>query len=852
MQPKAAHLSQRLTAILLLCLLLLQSCYQGPIITPQVPKPENNQEAEASVTSITTESSESESLEAKDLSWTETQETATVLEDFLQNIQALPLATNASSQGFITVADKPLEALDSLPTFTTSIRSHLQSPTIQSSTPIREEYLQDSRKTAAQNRTKFGHSLPSSINNTPVLPLNTQATGKRKGISTNVAKSNKPKLTAARDQQLAYRQKRAAQNRTKIGHGLSAKKDQADVLNTPLNWRSREGHILLELYEAQGCLRAKVADKFSSQLIDDLPVTVFPGISLSDLASYSAIKLQQYVHIQINKGHVLGQVISSQGGLSGGVKKHKKGKASKEEESSEEEEEEIEVAADNPEANNEGLVKELKLQAFQGKLDQSAKVIEAKENAYKKLQAESNTKLAQQEADFKKQLQEEKLAQETAYEKLQEESKTKLAQEMQLKGQLYEMIKASAPNGEAIVKALAKNSTKFQPNGDTFTEPDMIVLINHPGFQKLTQIALGGRKISDASLQILAPQLKGLTNLKELKLDNNQIGDVGMQALGQSLKGLTNLQSLWLQDNQIGDVGMQALGQSLKGLTNLQSLWLSHNQIGDVSMQALGQSLQGLRNLQILGLSHNQIGDAGMQDLLPNLKELTNLKSLGLGNNKIGDVGLQTFGQNLKGLTNLQRLDLNDNQIDDAGMQALAPNLKELTNLRYIYLHNNQIGGAGMRDFGQNLKYLTNVQCLWLNNNQMGEGVVLQALAQNLKDLMNLEELNLGSNQISDAGIKVLVENLKGLKKLKYLHLDNNQIGDVGMQALAPSFKGLTNWRYLYLENNQIGDEGVKVLGQHLQEVRLKCISLGKNNISTETKTLLKRQCRGIIWNFES
>jgi hypothetical protein len=87
---------------------------------------------------------------------------------------------------------------------------------------------------------------------------------------------------------------------------------------------------------------------------------------------------------------------------------------------------------------------------------------------------------------------------------------------------------------------------------------------------------------------------------------------------------------------------------------------------------------------------------------------------------------------------------------------------------------------------------------------------------------------------------------------LKYLHLDNNQIGDVGMQALAPSFKGLTNWRYLYLENNQIGDEGVKVLGQHLQEVRLKCISLGKNNISTETKTLLKRQCRGIIWNFES
>jgi TPR repeat protein/Ran GTPase-activating protein (RanGAP) involved in mRNA processing and transport len=343
MQPKPAHLSQRVTAILLLCLLLLQSCYQGAIIIPQVSKPESNQEDKGYVTSIATEPTESEGIEAKELSWTETQGTAAVSEDLPQSTQALALGTNASSQAPITVADKPLELLASLPTFTTTTSLRLQSPTIQSSTQIREEYLQESRKSAEQSRTNFGHSLPSPINNTPVFPLNTQATAKQIGSSTNVAKSNKPKLASGRDQQLGDRQKRAAQNRTKIGHSLSAKKDQAHVLNTPLNWRSREGHILLELYEAQGFLRARVADKFSSQLIDDLPATVFPGISLSELASYSAIKMQQYLHIQLSKAPVLGQVIFSQGGLSGGVKGHEKGKAVVEEESSESEEEEGEI-----------------------------------------------------------------------------------------------------------------------------------------------------------------------------------------------------------------------------------------------------------------------------------------------------------------------------------------------------------------------------------------------------------------------------------------------------------------------------------------------------------------------------
>jgi Leucine-rich repeat (LRR) protein len=965
MQPKPAHLSQRIIAILLLCLLLLQSCYQGPIITPQVPKPESNQEGKGYVSSIARESDESEDLEAKDMSWTESQGTAAVLEALPQNTQALGLATNVSSQAHITVADKPLDPLASLPNFTPNTRSHLQSPSIQSSTPIREEYLQDSRKTAAQNRTNIGHNLPSSINNTSVLLLNTQAIAKRKGSSTNVSKPNKPKLAPAIEQQLVHRKKRAAQNRTKSGHSLSVKKDQADVLNKPLNWRSREGHILLELYEAQGSLCARVADKFSSQLTYDLPVTVFPGISLSELASYSVIKLQQYLHIQLSKAPVLGQVIFSQGGLSGGVKGHKKGKAtdeeSKEEESSKEEETEIGVV-ENPivegdkylqlQAENEGLVKEV--QAYQEKLKQTIEALKEKEDeklaqeaynkelkkdsdkqevdfkklkeekviqetAYEKLQTayeklqeesnsklaqkkenferlaaemltqgmqlnESNSKLAQQEADFE-QLKAAKLAQETAYEAAYENlqdkldkqeatlkkllEKEKLAEEIQRisnlmqevacnQEKLDETIKVLAPHGEAIVNALTKyNGNSFWSNGNEFTEADMAVLVNHPGFQNLTQINLSNLKISELSLKILAPNLKWLKNLQFLYLNDNQIGDAGMQALAPNLKELTNLQSLELGNNQIGDAGVQAFGQNLKGLTNLQSLGLYNNQIGDAGVQALAPKLKALTKLQQLYLQNNQIGAAGMQALSQNLKELTNLQHLYLNHNQIGVAGIQALSENLKGLTNLLVLSLDNNQIGGICMQAFGQHLKELTNLNYLFLRNNQMGDADMQALAPNLKELTNLQQLGLDNNQIGD-VGMRALGQNLKELTKLQFLYLNDNQIGDVGMQALAPNLKKLTNLQQLNLNNNQIGDASMQALGENLKGLmkelTSLLSLYLENNQIGDIGAKVLAQHLQEVKgrggYNYIYLGKNNISTETQAWLKQQCPGMTWYF--
>jgi GTP-binding protein EngB required for normal cell division len=278
--------------------------------------------------------------------------------------------------------------------------------------------------------------------------------------------------------------------------------------------------------------------------------------------------------------------------------------------------------------------------------------------------------LAARQSESLKKLQEEKLAQEISYKKLQEESKGKVAKQEEKLAQetkqisevipklasnqekLDEAIKI-APHGKAIVKALLSNSTSFTSNGNKefeFTETDMAVLVNHPGFRKLTEFNLNNQELSAEILKILAPNLKGLTNLQNLYLNTNQIGDAGMQALAPNLEGLANLRSIWLNTNQIGDAGMQALAPTLKGLTNLRSLGLSNNQIGDAGMQALAPTLKGLTNLQALYLDRNQIeiGAVGMQALAPTLKGLWHLGSLSLSNNQISDAVAMVLGQHLQ------------------------------------------------------------------------------------------------------------------------------------------------------------------------------------------------------------
>jgi Leucine-rich repeat (LRR) protein len=308
-----------------------------------------------------------------------------------------------------------------------------------------------------------------------------------------------------------------------------------------------------------------------------------------------------------------------------------------------------------------------------------AQEVRSTENARREAEA-----LAASQSESLKKLQKEKLAlvQEIAYKKPQEESKAKLAKQEEKFSQetkpisevipkvasnqekLDEAIKV-APHGEAIVEALVSNSTQFGlwSDGKEFTETDMAVLVNHPGFQKLTKIYLNSKKINDASLKILAPNLKWLTYLQSLWLSNNPISYAGMQALAPNLKWLTNLQTLDLSDNQIGDAGMQALAQNLKGLTNLTELALHNNQIGDAGMQDLGPNLKGLTNLQRLYLHNNQIGDAGMQALAPNLKWLTNLQRLYLHNNQIGDAGAKVLGQHLQEVKGKSNYYLRGNRI---------------------------------------------------------------------------------------------------------------------------------------------------------------------------------------------
>jgi tetratricopeptide (TPR) repeat protein len=92
------------------------------------------------------------------------------------------------------------------------------------------------------------------------------------------------------------------------------------LINISLDWVSHEGHTLHQLYLDKGLIRAIVYDKASPQIRYNLPVSIFPGISLSELATYPKRKLSPYIHINLAKSPSERVVILSQGGLQGGGK----------------------------------------------------------------------------------------------------------------------------------------------------------------------------------------------------------------------------------------------------------------------------------------------------------------------------------------------------------------------------------------------------------------------------------------------------------------------------------------------------------------------------------------------------
>ena len=105
------------------------------------------------------------------------------------------------------------------------------------------------------------------------------------------------------------------------------------------------------------------------------------------------------------------------------------------------------------------------------------------------------------------------------------------------------------------------------------------------------QLVIRECSLTDADLEVLAPELRTLDGLEALVLEHNTIGDGGARALAAQLQHLPTLRRIDLDDNRIGDEGAAALAAQLHHLPRLQALLLNLNRIGTSGTVSIARAL---------------------------------------------------------------------------------------------------------------------------------------------------------------------------------------------------------------------------------------------------------------------
>jgi len=369
-------------------------------------------------------------------------------------------------------------------------------------------------------------------------------------------------------------------------------------LNTPLDWKSREGHTLHKVFLERGSMRATVYDQASAQLVYDLPVYIFPGCSLAKIATYPKKKLAQHLYINLSSKQSQGAVIVSLGGLGKGGKQ---GKEPKQE--------------------------AIAIRSTLGQLDRVP--VDVLKIIFTYVGSKGMNQVRQLSKAFYKRT--------TGYNRPElgvtyKPEASRLTAALSLPTRVWDF---KSPGGKLTPDSIP-----------SFPFYRLIGKVQHipPSFwpylrgTQVHTLDLYGNEIGNAGAVELAKNLLG-THVQTLDLYDNQIGAAGAIELAKHLLG-THVETLNLGSNSIGAAGAIELAKHLLG-THVQTLNLGGNQIGAAGTIELAKHLKDT-HVHTLNLRHNQIGDAGAIELAKHLKG-SQVHTLHLYGNQIGAETEQTL-----------------------------------------------------------------------------------------------------------------------------------------------------------------------------------------------------------------
>nr|CAB3264358.1 protein NLRC3-like [Phallusia mammillata] len=126
----------------------------------------------------------------------------------------------------------------------------------------------------------------------------------------------------------------------------------------------------------------------------------------------------------------------------------------------------------------------------------------------------------------------------------------------------------------------------------------------------ITELKLGGNKLTDKGAKLLAP---GISHIQRLHLDDCDITYVGVKEVVGGLKDNAQLEYLSLAGNKIGNEGAAVLAEDLHRIKGLNLLLCNITEEGVVKLAARAKTLA--QQMTLLDLSENVIGRNGVSEL---------------------------------------------------------------------------------------------------------------------------------------------------------------------------------------------------------------------------------------------
>lgn len=369
----------------------------------------------------------------------------------------------------------------------------------------------------------------------------------------------------------------------------------------------------------------------------------------------------------------------------------------------------------------------------------------------------------------------------------------------------------------------------------------------------LDRLDFTDKQMDDASMSVLADELKTNTTIRNLYIGNNQIKDKGVQILAKMLKTNSTITHLDLRNNPFGDLGMQALANMLETNLTLIQIYLNGHRYGQVGKKFLiiiNVRLARNRRTSTLDLHNQEMSPPGVQALVDEIKASATITDLNLENNAIGDEGATIIAELLKTDTTLSRINLKSTQMGDTGVRALAQVGRHNNSLVHLDLEDNKFSetgkqyldiinadlvrnyirknptlttlklsnhsNAGIRSLVELLKFTPMLTDLNFENNRMhAEGT--QALAEVLLTNNTISKLRFSQNQFSDISMAILIASLQKQVTLTHLEIHYSVIGYEGAKALATLLKTNSRLTHLTLNGTAVGNGGEQVLAKALK-----------------------------------